>query len=146
MLTYQEIAEAYNVSHVTILNWVTQKDSLIAECIECARIYPEALNLSIASEGESPTKLSNEKQLELLKENRRIKIEDSRKKDHIAYLESLLELNNIDPTKISKKKEKAIRYAKEIKHRTNIKSLCVRLQISPVQLIINHNRRVLIMS
>ena len=104
--SYQEIAEAYNVSHVTVLNWVTQKDSLIAECLECARMYPEALNLSIASEGESPTKLSNEKQLELLKENRRLKIEESRKEDHIAYLESLLELNNIDPTKISKKKRK----------------------------------------
>jgi transposase-like protein len=102
--SYQEIAEAYNVSHVTILNWVAQKDSLIAECLECARMYPEALNLSIVSEGESPTKLSNEKQLELLKENRRLKIEESRKEDHIAYLESLLELNNIDPNKMSKKK------------------------------------------
>jgi transposase-like protein len=104
--SYQEIAEAYNVSHVTILNWVAQKDSLIAECLECARMYPEALNLSIVSEGESPTKLSNEKQLELLKENRRLKIEESRKEDHIAYLESLLELNNIDPNKMSKKKRK----------------------------------------
>lgn len=70
-------------------------------------MYPEALNLSTASEGESPTNLSKEKQLEMLKENRRLKIEDSRKKDHIAYLESLLELNNIDPNKISKKKGKS---------------------------------------
>jgi hypothetical protein len=95
------LGQLYGVTHVSILNWVKQKDAILAECRECARIVPGA-----GSPGEAigMARRDGENVDGLLRENRRLRKESSRQEDRIAYLESLLELSGIDERLVRKKK------------------------------------------
>jgi hypothetical protein len=39
--TFYELAKLYNVSHVTVMNWLNAKDDIINECKACAILFPQ---------------------------------------------------------------------------------------------------------
>jgi transposase-like protein len=89
------IAEKYGVSHVSIINWVKEKDDLLRECKESARLL-EGLGLPVASQPLEPPReasMQTEKdRATLLAENRKLRKENEYLTHRIAYMESLAQL------------------------------------------------------
>lgn len=91
------ISEKYGVSHVSIINWVKEKDKLLRECRESARLL-EGLGLPLDSNSqpleplqEAPMQMEKDRAT-LLAENRRLRKENEYLAHRIAYMESLAKL------------------------------------------------------
>jgi transposase-like protein len=89
------IAEKYGVSHVSIINWVKEKDQLLRECRESAKLL-EGLGLPLGSQPlespqEAPMQMEKDRTA-LLAENRRLRKENEYLTHRIAYMESLAKL------------------------------------------------------
>jgi len=93
------IAEKYGVSHVSIINWVKEKDTLLRECRESAKLL-EGLGLPLDSKPlESLQEVPMQKgkdRAALLAENRRLRKENEYLAHRIAYMESLAKLMGFD--------------------------------------------------
>lgn len=102
--TLQELAEELVVGAQTILNWVDNSKKIFAQCYISDSINPGAIdNLEALKEAQKlPTDIDI--QTDLIKKNKEIKKAHEWDENRIAYLESLLELNNVDQKTISKKK------------------------------------------
>lgn len=97
--SFYELAKLYNVSHVTVMNWLNAKDDIIKECKACAIMFPqEPLNDSLGEDD------MNRNRCSLLEEKRRLLREEKRLRYRVAYLESLLKINGINEKDIAKKK------------------------------------------
>ena len=99
-----ELADIYNVVPLTIYNWLKRKDELLEQSQKSSRIYLEISEGMDAFKVTSFMALSKTEQDGLVKDNRKLKKENSIKDDRIAYLESLLELRNFNEKDILKKK------------------------------------------
>lgn len=89
------IAEKYGVSHVSIINWVREKDNLLHECRESARLLE---GLGLPGDGqpsdpsqEAPMRMENNRAA-LLTENRSLRKENEYLSYRMAYMESLARL------------------------------------------------------
>ena len=97
--SFQEIAKLYNVSHVTVMNWVNAKDDIINECRACAIMFPyETQENSLGEDAVNGNRYS------LREQNRRLLKDEKRLRYRVSYLESLLEINGIKENNIAKKK------------------------------------------
>jgi len=97
--SFQEIAKLYNVSHVTVMNWVNAKDDIINECKACAIMFPyETQENSLGEDAVNGNRYS------LREQNRRLLKDEKRLRYRVSYLESLLEINGIKENNIAKKK------------------------------------------
>ena len=89
------IAEKYGVSHVSIINWVKEKDNLLQECRESARLL-EGFGLPLGNQPLEPlleAPMQTEKdRAALLAENRKLRKENEYLVHRIAYMESLAKL------------------------------------------------------
>lgn len=89
------IAEKYGVSHVSIINWVKEKDKLLQVCRESARLL-EGLGLPLGNQSSEPLQeapMQTERdRAALLAENRRLRKENEYLVHRIAYMESLAKL------------------------------------------------------
>jgi hypothetical protein len=64
---FYDLAKLYNVSHVTVMNWVNSKDDIINECKACAILFPqEPLDDSLGDDDMKRSRCS------LLEEKRRL--------------------------------------------------------------------------
>lgn len=93
------IARKYGVSHVSIINWVKEKDKLLRECRESARLL-EGLGLPLDSQPlespqEAPMQMEKDRAA-LLAENRRLRKENEYLAHRIAYMESLAKLMGLN--------------------------------------------------
>ena len=100
----QELAEELKVGTQTILNWVDNSKKIFAQCYISDSINTGATDNLEASEEASRLPTDIDIQTDLIKKNKELKKAHEWDKNRIAYLESLLELNNIDKKAISKKK------------------------------------------
>lgn len=97
--SFYELGKLYNVSHVTVMNWLNAKDDIINECKACAILFPqEPLDDSLGEDN------MNRNRRSLLEEKRRLLRDEKRLKYRVAYLESLLKINGIIEKDIAKKK------------------------------------------
>ena len=97
--SFQEIAKLYNVSHVTVMNWVNAKDDIINECRACAIMFPyETQENSLGEDAVNGNRYS------LREQNRRLLKDEKRLRYRVSYVESLLEINGIKENNIAKKK------------------------------------------
>ena len=97
--SFKEIAKLYNVSHVTVMNWVNAKDDIINECRACAIMFPyETQENSLGEDAVNGNRYS------LREQNRRLLKDEKRLRYRVSYLESLLEINGIKENNIAKKK------------------------------------------
>ena len=97
--SFQEIAKLYNVSHVTVMNWVNAKDDIINECKACAIMFPyETQENSLGEDAVNGNRYS------LREQNRRLLKDEKRLRYRVSYVESLLEINGIKENNIAKKK------------------------------------------
>lgn len=102
--TLQELAEELEVGSQTILNWVDNSKKIFAQCY-----ISDSINTGIPDKLEALKEVSRlptdiDIQTDLIKKNKDLKKAHEWDTNRIAYLESLLELNNITQKKISKKK------------------------------------------
>jgi transposase-like protein len=100
----QELAEELKVVTQTILNWVDNSKKIFAQCYISDSINTGATDNLEASEEASRLPTDIDIQTDLIKKNKELKKAHEWDENRIAYLESLLELNNIDQKTISKKK------------------------------------------
>ena len=100
----QELAEELKVGTQTILNWVDNSKKIFAQCYISDSINTGATDNLEASEEASRLPTDIDIQTDLIKKNKELKKAHEWDTNRIAYLESLLELNNIDQKTISKKK------------------------------------------
>jgi len=102
--TLQELAEDLEVGTQTILNWVDNSKKIFAQCYISDSINTGATD-NLEALKEAPRLLTDiDMQTDLIKKNKELKKTHEWDKNRIAYLESLLELNNINQKTISKKK------------------------------------------
>lgn len=100
------IAEKYGVSHVSIINWVNEKDKLLQECRESARLL-EGLGLPAGGQPleplqEAPMQTGKDRAA-LLAENRKLRKENEYLVHRIAYMESLAKVMGFNPGSTRKK-------------------------------------------
>ena len=93
------IAEKYGVSHVSIINWVKERDKLLRECRESARLL-EGLGLPLDNQPmellqEAPMQTEKDR-ASLLAENRKLRKENEYLALRIAYMESLAKLTGFN--------------------------------------------------
>jgi len=101
-----DLAREYEVEYPTILKWVNERNNILVKCKDSVKLYSQTIGDSKAlMEVEYMAKKIIDSD-DLIKENLKLKKEHEWDKNKIAYLESMLELNGIDPNKYRKKKEK----------------------------------------
>jgi predicted DNA-binding protein YlxM (UPF0122 family) len=102
--TLQELAEELEVGTQTILNWVDNSKKIFAQCYISDSINTRATDNLEALKAVPRLPTDIDIQTDLIKKNKELKKAHEWDTNRIAYLESLLELNNVDQKTISKKK------------------------------------------
>lgn len=102
--TLQELAKELGVGSQTILNWIDNSKRIFAQCYISDSINTGATNDLEALKEVPRLPTDIEIQTDLIKKNKELKKAHEWDENRIAYLESLLELNNVDQKTISKKK------------------------------------------
>lgn len=100
----QKLAKELEVGAQTILNWVDNSKKIFAQCYISDSINLGAIDNLEASEEAPRLPTDIDIQTDLIKKNKELKKAHEWDENRIAYLESLLELNNVDQKTISKKK------------------------------------------
>ncbi len=106
VFSIQDLADKFCVGNQTVLNWINNSRKIFAQCYISDSINTEAADSYEASEEAYILPTDIDIQTDLIKKNRELKKAHEWDTNRIAYLESLLELNNIDPKRISKKKDR----------------------------------------
>ena len=104
IFTLEELAKELKVGEQTIINWVDNSKKIFAQCYISDSINSGATDNLEALEEAPRLPTDIDRQTNLIKKNKELKKAHEWDTNRIAYLESLLELNNIDQKTISKKK------------------------------------------
>ena len=105
-LSLRAVARKYDVTHVTILNWAKDKDCILQECRESAKLFPAFDSISgrlhpLSEPEEQMAKGKSQKTL--LAEIKALKQENAYLADKVAYLEALATLEGIPASTAVKK-------------------------------------------
>ncbi|NQT58866.1 MAG: transposase [Bacteroidetes bacterium] len=115
------IAKRYGVSHVSVLNWVHDKDKLFRQCKENVLALAEFGDDVFKKEAHT---LTLEKESPSFPLSTTYVDENKYLKNRVAYLEALLEVNDIDIRSVSKKKPSQQLNKLQKKEGTTVSMLC----------------------
>ena len=107
-ISLRSAAKKYNVSHVTIINWVNSKDALLCECQDSAKLLEgigEPQNVTITGPPTGACMSAGKDRKALLEENRRLRKENEYLMHRLAYMESLAHLMGFTVDKVIKKND-----------------------------------------
>jgi len=110
-MSQKAVGNKYGVSHVTIINWMKEKEQILQECKDSAKLFP-VFDLVTGNPRQIPDMEElalkvNQKTPEALKQElKALREENAYLTDKLAYMEALFSLEGIPVGKVGKKKDK----------------------------------------
>lgn len=109
-MSMKAVGDKYGVTHVTILNWVKEKEEILQECKESAKLFP-VFDLvtgdprQMQDTGELALNLKKKTARTLEQELKAVREENAYLTDKLAYMEALFSLEGIPVGEVDKKKD-----------------------------------------
>lgn len=109
-MSMKAVGEKYGVSHVTIINWMNEKEQILQECKDSAKLFPvfdtvTGIPRQLPNAEELALKARQKTPEALFQELKEVQEKNAYLTDKLAYLEALFALEGIPVGQVDKKKD-----------------------------------------